>query len=135
MKPLPPILFALVMTGLVAASIAIIGGSALANRNTVPVVDSTTFTNLPLATVPSSSSQVSDTQQLIQQYQDREKQYQAQINEAVQRLNQANQQLQQENQAVESYQQVLVQLQQHGVIRIDDSGQIIPGREREHDDD
>jgi multidrug resistance efflux pump len=136
MKSLPPILFALLMTGVIAVSMVLIGGNALFNKNSMPVANSpvvvSDMTNISSTT---SNQQVSAMQQLINQYQEREKQYQAQVNEAVQRLNQANQQLQQANgqiqqanQAVATYQQVLQELQRRGLIRIDNSGQIFLGR-------
>jgi hypothetical protein len=128
MKPLPPILFALVMTGIVAGAMIIIGGSALFNKNSLPVVNSPVAPTSQQVASAANDPQNNQAQQLISQYQQREKQYQTQMNDAAQRLNQANQQLQQDNQAIQTYQQILVALQQRGLISVDQNGQILISR-------
>jgi methyl-accepting chemotaxis protein len=136
MKAIPAVLFALAITGVIGIGMLLIGGNALFNPNTVPVVsaaaaDSSSATTKQAVAVSASNQQMADMQALIQQYQQREKQYQTQLNEAAQRLNQANQQLSQANQQInqanqsaQSYQQILSELQRRGIIRIDQDGNI-----------
>ena len=124
MKALPAIIFALGMTAVVAVAMFFIGANALVNPNSVPVVNAQ---STGAGTVQSASyttdqqQQVAQMQQLVAQYQAREKQYQAELNDAAQRLTQANQQ-------VQAYQQILQRLQEIGLIRVDQNGQIFLGR-------
>jgi len=76
----------------------------------------------------SDQTQVQQLDNLVQQYQQREKQYQAQLDIAAQRLNEADQQ-------VQSYQQLLDELQQRGVIRITQDGQVFISRAGRGSDD
>lgn len=133
MKTLPAILASLTITIVIAFAMVAIGANALFNKNTVPIVDAAS-SDAPTSSIIQSADQTQpeQPQSLIQQYQDREKQYQAQLQELSQRLQEANQQLQQANQvaqqdgqAVQTLQQVLIELQQRGVIRITNDGQII----------
>ena len=143
LKAIPPILFALAMTGLIAIAMLLVGANALFNPNTVPVVSAAPaaasgagqtadFVQQPASV---SDAQLAQAQQSIQQYQEREKQYQQRLDEAVKRLNDANQQISQANQQISdanqtiaSYQQLLQELQRRGIIRIDNNGQIFLGR-------
>ncbi len=105
LKRLYAFLAALIVTGIVALCMLVIGVSAAMNPNTVPIADSPSD---PAAASASSPAQIDQMQSLIQQYQNREKQYQTQ-------LNQMNTQLQQ-------YQSLLQDLQRRGIIRINADG-------------
>jgi ATP-dependent protease HslVU (ClpYQ) peptidase subunit len=126
MKALPAILAALATTVVVGVAMLLIGGNALLNRNTLPISNSPSITNISSvsAATGSTDQQVAQLQSLVQQYQQREQQYQAQLNEAANRLNQDNQQLAQAQQDLQSYQQLISMLQQSGVIRITADGQV-----------
>jgi septal ring factor EnvC (AmiA/AmiB activator) len=136
MRPLPAIIASLAITAVIALGIFVIGINAVLNPNTVPVVNAASNSDPggSIATVsnPSSSSvsanpaadqQIAQLQSLIKQYQDREQQYQTQLSNAAQQLDQANQQLQ-------SYQQLLTALEQRGIIRIDQNGNVLIPRSR-----
>lgn len=132
MKPIPAILASLAITAVIAIGMLVIGANALLNPNTLPIVnaassDPAAANAAPVqVSDPSSASttmatlerQVSQLKDLVAQYQNREKQYQTQLTDAASQLNQANQQIQ-------SYQQLLTVLQQRGIIRITQDGQIM----------
>ena len=136
MKPLPAILASLAITAVIALGMLVIGVNALLNPNTVPVVNASPSVD-PAGSVaavsdPSTSSstanpttdqQIAQLQALVKQYQAREQQYQTQLTDAAQQLDQANQQLQ-------SYQQLLTALEQRGIIRLDQNGNIMISRGR-----
>jgi peptidoglycan hydrolase CwlO-like protein len=128
MKTFPAILAALVVTAVIGFSMLAVGGNALLNKNSVPVQDMVQSASVSVDTVQVNQSQVQQLESLVQQYQNREKQYQQQLDEAANRLNQANQQLDEANQQLQFYQQVLAELQQAGIIRISQDGQIFLGR-------
>ncbi len=135
MKTLPALLFALVITGVVGLSMIVIGGNALFNKNTTPLLSSpgvTTVSAASLTTGQQTADQqtVDQLQQLIAQYQQREQDYQARLTEAAQRIDQANQQLSQANQTIQSYDQLLSVLQERGLIQINNDGQIMIARGR-----
>jgi septal ring factor EnvC (AmiA/AmiB activator) len=131
MKQISAVIAALVMTLLTGAAIAVIGGNAYLNSNTLPIENApgqaSTTTPAPATVSQQSESasqeQVKQLQNLIAQYQAREKQYQDQLNEATQRLQQANSEIQQ-------YQDLLSALQDRGVIRVGRGGQIFIPREQ-----
>jgi hypothetical protein len=136
MKAFPALLFALVMTAIIAISMFIVGGNALLNKNSVPVLNAPPSSNVSDVSDPSSSNSTSDPQltaaqqqiaqmqKLLTQYQAREQQYQTELKQAAQKVNDANTQLAQANQQLQVFQQVLMALQQRGVIRITQDGQI-----------
>ncbi len=130
MKPLPAILASLAITAVIAIGMLVIGANALLNPNTVPVANASnsaaTSGGVAAVSDPSvvstpngatSDQQIAQLQALVKQYQDREAQYQTQLNNAAQQLDQANQQLQ-------SYQQLISALEQRGIIRLDQNGNI-----------
>lgn len=141
MKSIPAILSAFVITAVVGISMLVIGANALFNPNTTAMASSAAPA-ADVAPVSSVDAQTGDMQALIQQYQDREKQYQQRLDEAVQKLNaanqriqQANDQLQQANQTIQNQQNILEQMQQNGLIRIDQSGQVTLAHGKEHHSD
>lgn len=131
MKAFPALLFALAITAIIVMAMLVVGGNALLNTNSVPVLNSPPASGASNASVPSSDlklaaaeQRISDMQKLINQYQTREQQYQTELQQAAQKINDANSQLAQDNQQLQVFQQVLVALQQRGIIRITQDGQI-----------
>ncbi len=126
MKNFKAILFALSVTIVLGASMFIIGTNALANKNSVPMVNSPqqAASTSSAAVSASDQKQIAQLQALVKQYQDREQQYQAQLNAAAQKINDTNSQLNNAAQELQQYQQLLTALAQRGVIRITNSGQI-----------
>ncbi len=132
MKTFPAILAAFLITLVVGASMFVIGGNALFNPNSGPVLNTPQQAQV---VSPVDSSAADSNAALIQQYQQREKQYQAQLQEASKRLEQANQQLQKETDQLQFYTQIVNELQQRGIIRIDPDGQVFLPRARFGNDD
>lgn len=130
MKTLPALLFALLITGVVGVTMMVIGGNALFNQNTVPLLNSPAVTTASVATSSADAQSVDQLKQLVAQYQQREQDYQSRLSQAAQMIDQANQQLSQANQTIQSYDQLLSVLQQRGLIRIDNNGQIFIARGR-----
>lgn len=146
MKQFAAILAALAVTFVIGVAIFMVGSNALINKNTVPVADSPNAANANI--VPASVNlaqsngtgdaqlQISQLQNLVQQYQAREKQYQSQLDNARQQISQAsteiqqsNSQLQQAQAQLQQYQALLAELEQRGLIRVDDNGNVtISGR-------
>jgi peptidoglycan hydrolase CwlO-like protein len=127
MKPIPALIAALLITGIIAAGMFIIGGNALFNNNTVPTANSPAQAAKLAADPPSSTTaqaEVAQLQSLVSQYQAREKQYQSQLNQLEQEVNQSQQQLNQANQQVQQFESLLTELQNLGLIRIGNNGQI-----------
>jgi flagellar motor protein MotB len=144
MKQVKAIFFALLITGALGAALFMVGTNALANTNTVPVLNSpassSSAANPSAAAVTSSSSDPAASAQLQQtavQYANRAAQLAQQLNtetqqlnQETQQLNQANQQLQAYNQQLQQYQQVLIALQQNGLIQVGSDGTIYLRRGR-----
>lgn len=118
MKRLEAIIAAAIITGVVALCMLLIGINALLNPNSVRASDAPTSAVLNASTGAADQTPISQLQNLITQYQNREKQYQDREQQYQTQLDQANAQIQQ-------YQQVLAELQQSGVIRITNDGQIL----------
>jgi uncharacterized protein YlxW (UPF0749 family) len=117
-KQVVAFLFAFSITAVVALAMLVIGVSAAVNPNGVPV------SNSPASSAPKSVSnvttdqtQIAQLQAQVAQYQVREQQYQA-------ALSSDNQQLSQAAQEIQMIQQLLAYLQNRGLIRIDNQGQI-----------
>jgi peptidoglycan hydrolase CwlO-like protein len=108
-------LAAFIITAIVALSMLAVGVSAAVNPNGVTASNSLTAQSVSSTT--NDQSQVAELQNRIAQYQAREQQYQATIDSY-------NQQLSQASQEVQMAEQVLVALQNRGLIRIDNQGQI-----------
>jgi uncharacterized protein HemX len=111
MKRLGAVIAAAVITGLVALCMLLIGLNALLNPNSVRASDVATSAVANTPGVGVDPAQTTQLRNLIAQYQDREKQYQAQLDQA--------------NTQIHQYQQVMAELQQRGVIRITNDGQIL----------
>ena len=131
MKAFPALLFSLAITAIIAFAMFIVGGNALLNTNSLPLLNSPAASGASNASVPSSDPKlaaaeqhIADMQKLIDQYQARENQYQTELQQAAQKINDANAQLDQTNQQLQVFEQVIMALQQRGVIRITQDGHI-----------
>ena len=139
MKQFSAIIAAIIITGIVGTAMVIVGGNALTNKNTVPMLNaqagaSTNSQTLVTATQNSAQTQAqADTQTLanaqseITQLQDSLNQYQTRLNQAVSQLNQDNAQLAQYQTEFKQVQTLLQQLQNLGLITISNDGQIYIG--------
>jgi hypothetical protein len=116
MKRKQALIAAALMTALVAFGLVAVGVNAAINPNSVPVSNSPSTDLAASVSSTSAEGQINQLKTLISQYQAREKQYQ-------QQLSTINGQMQQ-------VQSVLVQLQQAGLITIQNDGSITLGRNR-----
>jgi len=139
MKQIKAIFFALLITAAIGAALFMVGTNALANTNTVPILNSpsssTGVSDPSIAAISTSSSNSVVAAQAAVQYANRANQLAQQLNQETQQLNQetqqlnqANQQLQTYSQQLQQYQQLLVALQQNGLIQIGSDGSIYLGR-------
>ncbi len=110
-------LAAILITACLGAGMLIIGGSALLNRNGVPVASSASEATATAQVQSTQDAQIQQLQDLVAQYQSREAQYQKELQTAGQNLQQVNAQLQQ-------YQMILMALQSRGMIAINPDGSI-----------
>jgi hypothetical protein len=124
-KQFSAILTALLITACVGTSILAIGGAALLNRNTTPLVDSSSQVSLISDSNSSQQGQVTQLQNLVSQYQDREQQYLLREQQLKDQLAQANTQIQQDRQMVQQVQTLLGALQQRGLITVTNDGRIL----------
>jgi TolA-binding protein len=138
MKQVKAIFCAILITLAVGAALFTIGTNALANTNTVPLLNSpassTGASDPPVTAVSTSSNNSAGSAQLTNtavQYANRANQLAQQLNQETnklnqetQQLNQANQQLQAYSQQLAQYQQVLIALQQNGLIQVGSDGTI-----------
>jgi signal transduction histidine kinase len=113
MKHISAIITAILITTIIGLGIIVIGVSALTNKNTVALQNSTNqsvsgknLTN----TSGNSSGVIASTSPEVQQLQ--------------QQVSDLQSQLDQENQVVQQYQSLLIALQQRGLISIDQRGNI-----------
>jgi uncharacterized protein YlxW (UPF0749 family) len=118
-KQLVALFAAMLITGLVAMSMVVIGVNAMTNQNGTAVSNSPVSTVAPgsSASTPDQAQQIAQLQAQVAQYQAREQQYQA-------ALNSDNQQLSQATSEIQTIQQLLAFLQSRGLITIDSQGQI-----------
>jgi uncharacterized protein YlxW (UPF0749 family) len=117
-KQVVAFLAAFVITGIVALSMLVIGVNAATNPNSVAASNSPASAVANVSASPNSSqAQIAQLQNQIAQYQAREQQYQT-------ALNSDNQQLSQTSQEMQMIRQLLAYLQNSGLIRIDNQGQI-----------
>jgi uncharacterized protein YlxW (UPF0749 family) len=121
-KQVVAILFAFIITAIVALSMLVVGVNAANNRNNVAVSNTPASGTASVSTdMSSSQAQIAQLQSLVAQYQAREQQYQA-------ALNSDNQQLSQATQEIQMIQQLLGYMQNRGLIQIDNQGRItVPG--------
>jgi uncharacterized protein YpmS len=118
-KHILALLAAIVITGVTAFGMLVVGVNALVNPNTTstantPAQAASTSTTSSTATYQAEIAQL---QSQIAQYQARDRQYQVALQNDNAQLNQAAQELQ-------MVQQLLAYLQNRGLIQIDNSGQI-----------
>lgn len=117
-KQIGALLAAILITGAIAMSMVVIGANAMTNQK------GTAVSNFPASvaavgstTASSDQAQIAQLQSLVAQYQAREQQYQAALKSDNDQLTQAASELQ-------MIQQLLAYLQSHGLIQIDNQGQI-----------
>jgi len=118
------ILFAVLITACVGASIFAIGGAALINKSGVAVSDSPSQQPVTSESDPSQKDQVAQLQSLVSQYQDREAQYHQREQQLQNQLSTANAQIQADQQMIQQAQMLLSALQQRGLITINSDGRI-----------
>jgi uncharacterized protein YlxW (UPF0749 family) len=100
-----------------AAGMLLISGSALLNKNGVPVADSPAAATATAEVKSAEQGQIQQLQSLVSEYQTREVKYQSELSTAGQQLQQATDQLRQ-------YQMLLTALQNRGIITIDENGRV-----------
>lgn len=124
-KSMIAILIAFLITACVGAFIFVIGGAALFNKNGVTAANSPVqASNVASVSTSQQTDQVAQLKSLVAQYQDREKQYQQREQQLQDQLNQANTELQQAQETIQQARMLLNALQQRGLIRITNDGQI-----------
>jgi peptidoglycan hydrolase CwlO-like protein len=111
-KQIIAFLAAVLITGMIALPMAVVGAAALTNRNSVPV------SNSPSTSAAANAPVSTDAQAQIAQLQDQVAQYQAALQQADAQLNQAASQ-------VQMIQQLLIYLENQGLIQIDSQGHIL----------
>lgn len=138
MKQVKAFFFAILITIAVGLALFTIGTNALANTNTVPMLNSpsssTGASDSPVTAVSTNSNNSASSAQITSaavQYANRANQLAQQLNQETQQLNQETQQLNQANQQLQiysqqlaQYQQVLIALQQNGLIQVGSDGTI-----------
>jgi len=142
MKQFTAIIAALLITGVIGSTMFIIGGNALANKNTATtlnsqsqIVDAVNNTNVSSSAQSSAEAQaqadaqtLSNAQNEINQLQTSLSQYQDRLNQAIQQINADNTQLAQYQTQFQQVQALLTQMQTLGLITINSSGQIFIGK-------
>jgi predicted PurR-regulated permease PerM len=117
-KKLIALLAAILITASVALAMLVVGANAMMNQNGTTVSSLSSLTvSTSSPTLSSDQAQIAQLQDLVAQYQAREQQYQAALDGENQQLSQAAEQMQ-------MVQQLLAYLESHGLIRIDNQGQI-----------
>ena len=116
-KHVPALIAALGITVIVGVLMLGLGVNAMINKNIIPAQAASSTDSLNLDTASPEELKA-----IIAEYQSREAQYQKELNQAADQINQANGQLQQ-------YQTFIMDLQNAGVIRIDQNGRVtvLPG--------
>lgn len=110
---------ATLITLTVGAGLLIVGGAAYFNKNGTPA---SVGPGVPSVSPAGSTQaeQIAQLQGLVQQYQERESEYQARELQYQQQLASANQQIQADQGQLEQVNMLLFELQQRGLIRVDD---------------
>ena len=117
-KQIGALLAAILITGAIAMSMVVVGANAMTNQKGTAVSNSPALVAAAGSTTASSDqAQIAQLQSLVAEYQGREQQYQA-------ALKSDNDQLTQSASEVQMIQQLLAYLQSHGLIQIDNQGQI-----------
>ena len=122
-KQIGALLAAVLITGAIAMSMFVVGANAMTNQNGTAVSNSVASAAAAGSTSASSDqAQIAQLQAQVAQYQAREQQYQAALKSDNDQLTQAASEMQ-------MIQQLLAYLQNHGLIQIDNQGQItVTGR-------
>jgi len=117
-KHILALLAAIVITGMTAFGMLVVGVNALVNPNTTSTADTPAqATAGSSASTASYQAEIAQLQSQIAQYQARDQQYQVALQNDNAQLHQAAQELQ-------MVQQLLAYLQNRGLIQIDNQGQI-----------
>ena len=116
-KQYTALLAAFAITICMAAGMLLVSGSALMNKNGIPVADSPAAATATAEVKTAEQAQIQQLQGLVTEYQTREVKYQSELQSAGQNLQQANDQMRQ-------YQMLLMALQNRGYITIDSNGQV-----------
>ncbi len=111
------LLIAFFVTVCMATGMFLISGSALLNKNGLPVADSPAEATATAQVKSAEEAQIQQLQTLVAEYQTRETQYQSELQNAGRQLEQANAEIRQ-------YEMILMALQNRGMIMIDSSGRI-----------
>ena len=129
-KQIPALLAAFLMTGVIALSMGVVGVNALYNSNssTVSNVPVTAAASAPVSATTMSGlvdqAKITQLQDLVNQYQAREQQYQQREQQYQQQLQTDQTQLVQATNQIQQFQQLLADLQDRGIISIDQNGTI-----------
>ncbi len=140
MKQFTAILAAFLITGVIGSAMFIVGGSALANKNTAPMLNSPSQASITTISTsapdPAQAQAQADAQTLanaqteINQLQTSLNQYQDRLNQAIQQINTDNTQMTQYQAEIQQVQTLLNQMQSLGLITINSNGQIFIGKGR-----
>lgn len=118
-KQIIALLAAILITGTIAMSMLVIGANAMTNQKGTAVSNSPAAVAVSGSTAASADQvQIAQLQSLVAEYQAREQQYQAALKSDNDQLTQAASEMQ-------MIQQLLSYLQSHGLIQIDNQGQIL----------
>ncbi len=117
-KQYTALLAAFLITICVGAGMLLVSGSALLNKNGLPVANSPAQATATAEYKSAEQAQIDQLQQLVAEYQTREEKYQNELANAGQQFDQANNQIRQ-------YQMILLALQSRGLISIDQDGRVI----------
>lgn len=116
-KQYTALLAAFAITICMGAGMLLVSGSALINKNGIPVADSPAAATATAEAKTAEQAQIQQLQSMVAEYQTREVKYQSELSTAGQQLQQATDQLRQ-------YQVLLTALQSRGIITIDASGRV-----------
>jgi len=116
-KQYTALLAAFGITICMGAGMLLVSGSALMNKNGIPVADSPAAATATAEVKTAEQAQIQQLQSMVAEYQTREVKYQSELQNAGQDLQRANDQMQQ-------YQMLLMALQNRGYITIDRNGRI-----------
>jgi peptidoglycan hydrolase CwlO-like protein len=116
-KQYTALLVAFAVTICMGAGMLLVSGSALLNKNGLPVANSPSQATATAEVKSAEQAQIQQLQSLVAEYQTREVKYQTELSTAGQQLQQATDQIRQ-------YQMLLAALQNRGIISIDASGRV-----------
>jgi hypothetical protein len=116
-KQYTALLIAFAVTACMGMGMLMVSGSALLNKDGIPVANSPAQATATAEAKTVEQAQIQQLQSLVAEYQTREVQYQDELKSAGHDLQQANDQIRQ-------YQMLLMALQNRGYISIDSNGQV-----------